>query len=95
MNINDELIAEIEELSKIRLSEDEKSKVKAELGEILAYIDVLNELDTDGVEAVSHTVGVYENMRDDVVQPSLSSDEITANAPGREGSFFSVPKAFE
>ena len=95
MIINDELIAELEELSKIRLSDDEKIKIKAELGEILAYMNVLGELDTEGAEAVSHIVKSYDNMREDEVYPSLSADEITANAPNSEGCFFAVPKAFE
>ena len=53
MQITPDLIKYLESLARITLSEEEEKKVGSELQDILTYIDMLNELDTDGVEALS------------------------------------------
>lgn len=95
MQITPELVKYLESLARITLSEDEEKKVGAELGDILAYIDMLNELDTDGVEAMSHCFPLTNVMREDEVAPSMSPDEITANAPESSDGSFVVPKTVE
>lgn len=95
MQITPELVQYLESLARITLSEDEEIKVGAELGDILAYIDMLNELDTEGVEAMSHCFPLTNVMREDEVAPSMSPDEITANAPESSDGSFVVPKTVE
>ena len=56
---------------------------------------MLNELDTDGVEAMSHCFPVTNVMREDEVQPSMSADEIVANAPESQDGCFVVPKTVD
>ncbi len=95
MQITPELVKYLESLARITLSEDEEKKVGAELGDILAYIDMLNELDTEGVEAMSHCFPLTNVMREDEVAPSMSPDEITANAPESSNGSFVVPKTVD
>lgn len=95
MQITPELIKYLETLARITLSEDEEKKVGAELQDILSYIDMLNELDTEGVEAMSHCFPVTNVMREDVVAPSMTPDEIVANAPESQDGYFVVPKTVE
>lgn len=95
MQITPELVKYLESLARIILSEDEEKKVGAELGDILAYIDMLNELDTEGVEAMSHCFPLTNVMREDEVAPSMSPDEITANAPESSDGSFVVPKTVD
>lgn len=95
MQITPDLIKYLESLARITLSEDEEKKVGTELQDILTYIDMLNELDTDGVEAMSHCFPVTNVMREDVVQPSMTPDEITANAPEAQDGCFVVPKTVD
>lgn len=95
MQITPELVKYLESLARITLTEEEEKKVGGELGDILAYIDMLNELDTDGVEAMSHCFPVTNVMREDVVQPSMTPDEITANAPESQDGYFVVPKTVD
>ena len=92
MQITPDLIKYLEKLARITLTEDEEKKVGNELQDILTYIDMLNELDTDGVEAMSHCFPVTNVMREDEVQPSMSADEIVANAPESQDGCFVVPK---
>lgn len=82
-------------MARITLTEDEEKKVGNELQDILTYIDMLNELDTDGVEAMSHCFPVTNVMREDEVQPSMSADEIVANAPESQDGCFVVPKTVD
>ncbi len=95
MQITPDLIKYLETLARITLTEDEEKKVGAELGDILSYIDMLNELDTEGVEAMSHCFPVTNVMREDEVQPSMTPDEITANAPESQDGCFVVPKTVD
>lgn len=92
MQITPDLIKYLESLARITLTEDEEKKVGAELQDILAYIDMLNELDTEGVEAVSHSFPITNVFRKDEVAPSLSPEEIVANAPESSDGAFVVPK---
>lgn len=95
MQITPDLIKYLESLARITLSEDEEKKVGSELQDILTYIDMLNELDTDGVEAMSHCFPVTNVMREDVVGESMTADEIVANAPESQDGCFVVPKTVE
>ena len=95
MQITPDLIKYLEKLARITLTEDEEKKVGNELHDILTYIDMLNELDTDGVEAMSHCFPVTNVMREDEVQPSMSADEIVANAPESQDGCFVVPKTVD
>ncbi|MDY4699181.1 Asp-tRNA(Asn)/Glu-tRNA(Gln) amidotransferase subunit GatC [Eubacterium coprostanoligenes] len=95
MQITPDLIKYLEKLARITLTEDEEKKVGNELQDILTYIDMLNELDTEGVEAMSHCFPVTNVMREDEVQPSMSADEIVANAPESQDGCFVVPKTVD
>ena len=95
MQITPDLIKYLETLARINLTDEEEKKVGGELQDILSYIDMLNELDTDGVEAMSHCFPVTNVMREDEVQPSMSADEIVANAPESQDGCFVVPKTVD
>lgn len=95
MQITPDLIKYLESLARITLTEDEEKKVGKELQDILTYIDKLNELDTDGVEAMSHAFSLTNVLRADEVKPSMPSDEIVANAPESQDGAFVVPKTVD
>ena len=95
MQITPDLIKYLESLARITLDEDEEKKVGKELQDILTYIDKLNELDTEGVEAMSHCFPLTNVLRKDEVKPSMSPDEIVANAPESQDGTFGVPKTVE
>lgn len=95
MQITPDLIKYLETLARITLNEDEEKKVGNELQDILTYIDMLNELDTDGVEAMSHCFPVTNVMREDEVSVSMTPDEIVANAPESQDGCFVVPKTVD
>ncbi len=92
MQITPELIKYLESLARITLTEEEEKKVGAQLQDILTYIDMLNELDTEGIEAMSHSFPITNVLREDEVKSSMTPQEITANAPESSDGAFVVPK---
>ncbi len=85
-------VRHIGKLARISLSDDEVVTLSRELGAILAYFDKLGELDTDNVEPMAHAVEIQNVLAEDVPGESLSTEQALANAPQRDGDFFSVPK---
>ena len=65
------------------------------VGQILAYVDQLNELDTDGVEPMMHVLDLSNVFRKDEVLPSIDRDVALANAPKTDGEYFLVPKILD
>ncbi len=95
MQITSELIGYLESLGRIRLTEEERKNSEKDLQDILSYIDTLNELDTEGVEPLSHSFPVT-NVFSTVEEPfSMDRDLILENAPESENGCFRVPKTVE
>jgi aspartyl-tRNA(Asn)/glutamyl-tRNA(Gln) amidotransferase subunit C len=88
-------VEHIAHLAKLRLSEEEEDTFGAQLSGILAYVEKLNELDTSGVEPTSHVLALGNVMREDILRPSLPTDEALLNAPDRADDFYRVPKIIE
>ena len=84
-------VRKVAKLARLDLNEADLTKMARQLSNILAYVDQLAELNTDGVEPLAHPLPVQNVFREDEPRPSLSVDEALANAPSRIGSFFGVP----
>ena len=95
MNITTKLVDYISELSRLELPEEEKQAMTAELERIVGYMDILNRLDTDGVEPMSHVFPVKNVLREDEVSPSQDRAQLLAGAPVPDGEAFLVPKTVE
>lgn len=90
--ISDETIEYVGILAKLELNEEEKERAKKDIGEMLDYIDQLNELDTSGVEPMSHVFPVNNVFREDVVENGDGREKTLDNAPERKEDSFVVPK---
>ena len=95
MEITKEMVDYVSTLSRLKLDEAEKEKMQGELQQIIAYMDVLNTLDTEGVEPMSHVFPVKNVLREDETAPSMDRGELLKNAPATDGGTFLVPKAVE
>ena len=93
--ISDETIEYVGILAKLELSEEEKERAKKDMGEMLDYIDKLNELDTTGVEPMSHVFPVKNVFREDVVENGDDSENMLKNAPEVREQSYVVPKTVE
>lgn len=90
--ISDETIEYVAILAKLELSEEEKEKAKKDMGNMLDYIDKLGELDTEGVEPMSHVFPMNNVFREDIVTNGDMREEILKNAPDEKEGMFVVPK---
>ncbi|MCI8770151.1 MAG: Asp-tRNA(Asn)/Glu-tRNA(Gln) amidotransferase subunit GatC [Lachnospiraceae bacterium] len=90
--ISDETIEYVGILAKLELSAEDKENAKKDIGEMLDYIDKLNELDTSGVEPMSHAFPVNNVFREDVPKDQDGREKTLSNAPERGGDSFVVPK---
>ena len=93
--IGPEKVRQVARLARINLSQDEVQQFAGQLSDILAYVEQLNELDTDGVEPTTHPLRMSNVFRPDRIGQSLTSEQALANAPQRQGDFFAVPKVLE
>ncbi len=93
--ISDETIEYVGILAKLMLSDEEKEQAKKDMGSMLDYIDKLGELDTTGVEPMSHVFPVNNVFREDVVTNGDDRDNIIANAPEEKNGSFVAPKTFD
>ena len=93
--ISDETIEYVGILAKLELSPEEKEQAKKDMGEMLDYIDKLNELDTSGVEPMSHVFPVQNVFREDVVVNGDNSEDMLKNAPEMKDNSYQVPMTVE
>ncbi len=95
MAIDADTVRKAARLSRIRVEEAALAPLAQELSGIIAWIEQLNEVDTDGVEPMTSCVAVKLPMREDVVTDGNKRDAILANAPRTDRGFFVVPKVVE
>jgi len=95
MQIDDKLLAYLEDLSCLTLSADEKTRLANDLREILDYMARLSEIDTNGVLERSHPFDNVNDFRDDVVGPSFDRALILQNAPVKNDEAIIAPKTVE
>ena len=93
--ISDETIEYVGILAKLSLSEEEKEAAKTDMANMLDYIDMLNELDTDGVEPMSHVFPVNNVFREDVVTNENQREAMLSNAPEQKDGCDKVPRTFD
>ena len=93
--ISDETIEYVGILAKLALSDEEKEQAKKDMGSMVDYIDKLSELDTEGVEPMSHVFPVHNVFREDVVTNGDDRENMLANAPEERDGQYQVPKTVD
>ena len=74
------------------LTEEEKELYTKQLGDVLKYVDQMNEVDTSDVKPMTQVIDFCNVMREDKVVQEISKEALMSNAPEVEGDFFKVPK---
>ncbi len=95
MKITEEMVDYISRLSRLRLPDGEKAAMTAQLEGIVAYMDVLDGLDTAGTEPMSHVFPLKNVTRPDETAPSQAREELLANGPAVKDGAFLVPRTVE
>ena len=95
MNVNDVLIEKLANLSRLQFDESEKEEIKADLEQMIGFIDKLNELDTTGVAPLLHMTENVNVFREDEVKGEINREDVFRNAPLHDEEFFKVPKVIK
>ena len=95
MAIDAATVRKVAKLARIREPEERLASLAQELNGIMAWIEQLSEVDTDGVEPMTSVVAVKLPLRDDVVTEGGDASRILSNAPKSVDGFFVVPKVVE
>lgn len=93
--ISDETMEYVGILAKLELSPKEREAARKDMEKMLDYIDKLNELDTDGVEPMTHVFPFHNVFREDIVTNGDDRDHILKNAPEQKDGAFKVPKTVD
>src|SRR5688572_20232293 len=91
MSISRQDIEKVALLARLQLKEDELELMTVQLAQVVAYVDLLAEVDTEGVEPMAHAVEVTNVFEDDQVRPSLPRELALANAPHHDERGYLVP----
>lgn len=96
MEVDNALIDKLAKLSSLEIDESKKENLKQELGEIINFVENLNEIDVSHIEATFNTVEGGTPLREDTAQQDLKlSNHILNHAPKSEEGYFIVPKIIE
>jgi aspartyl-tRNA(Asn)/glutamyl-tRNA(Gln) amidotransferase subunit C len=95
MALDKATVARIASLARIKMGEEEQTRMADELNHLITWIEQLAEVDTTGVEAMTSVVHMKNPMREDKVTDGGIRDKLLANAPNEARGFFTVPKVVE
>lgn len=90
--IDNEIIENVCILAKLTLSGEEKEKAREDMQKMLDYVEKLEELDTEGVEPLSHIFGDRNVFREDEVTNGDGREAMLLNAPKARDGQYQVPK---
>ena len=91
MEVNNKLIQDIAKLSKLEFNKSSNEKMKKDLKKILAFVDKLNEIDTENIEPLVYLSEEENVLRPDQISESLTQKQALMNAPQKDSDYFKVP----
>jgi len=95
MKLTREEVLHIAQLARVGVTEADVDRLREQLSNILENFTVLQQVDTEGVPPTAQSIPLENVFQEDAVKPSLSPDEVLANAPRREEDFFRVRAVLE
>ena len=95
MKVNDELVDHLAHLSRLQFDGEAKESIKGDMEKMLAFVDKLNEIDTEGVEPLTYVNEEADVLRKDEAKTTVSQKEALKNAPKADSDYFKVPRVLE
>lgn len=85
-------VAHLAKLARLTLADDELDELAGQIKDILSYVTAVRDLDTEGVEPMSHPVAIRNVAHDDVIKPGLTQEEVLSQAPSIEDGRIVIPQ---
>jgi len=95
MKIDTKVVDELAHLARLSYENEAKQEIVTELNKIIAFVEKLDEINTDGVEPLIYMVDETNITREDSMKQDVSQDEGLKNAPKKDSDYFRVPKVIE
>lgn len=95
MKVTKELLHNIAHLSRLEFSTEDEAKMRKDMTDILDWVEKLDEVDTEGVEPLTHISAEMNVLRPDKVGQHLDHEKGLLNAPRRDSNYFRVPRVIE
>jgi aspartyl-tRNA(Asn)/glutamyl-tRNA(Gln) amidotransferase subunit C len=92
MKITKEEVLYVADLARLDLDQASIEKFAGQIGDVLEYVEKLNEVDTEGLRPTSHAISLTNAFREDELRQPLDRELALANAPEKEDGNFVVPK---
>ncbi|WP_319205003.1 Asp-tRNA(Asn)/Glu-tRNA(Gln) amidotransferase subunit GatC [uncultured Ilyobacter sp.] len=92
MSLTREEVLKVAKLARLEFKDEEIQKFQIQLNDILGYIDILDEVDTDGIEPLIQVNEGIGKLREDEIKKSFTVEEALKNAPQSEADTIIVPK---
>lgn len=93
--ISPDQVKHVANLARLAITEEETEKFTNQLDAIISFAELLNEINTDGVEPTSHVLDMKNVMREDIPQEGLPQSEVLKNAPEHQDGQVKVPSIME
>ena len=95
MSVDEKMVRRIANLARIGVSDGELPALAKELNAILGFVEQLSEVDTQGVKPLTSAVDAKMRLREDAVTDGGYAEDVLANAPDKDDTYFAVPKVVE
>tara|TARA_B100001248_G_C27333516_1_gene432642 strand:- start:11 stop:298 length:288 start_codon:yes stop_codon:yes gene_type:complete len=95
MSIDNSTVKKVAKLARLKVDANEEQNLKNELNNILEWVDKLQKVNTENVDAMLSVSNEPMPMRKDMVTSKLDNKQILSNAPEKKAGFFVVPKVVE
>lgn len=95
MKLDQQTTQKLAELSRLEFNEHELSDIQKDLEQMIGFVEKLNEINTEGVTPLTHISEEENQLREDVVSPSIDIETALKNAPASNERFFTVPKVIK
>lgn len=90
MEITNEIIDKLADLAKLQFKDEQKEGIRNDLTKIIAFVDKIDELDTDGVEPLIHMSKEINVLREDEVKETITQVQALKNAPSKDSDYFKI-----
>ena len=91
MSLNAEDVKKVAVLARLEFSESEIGLFTEQLGNIVAFVEQLSQVQTEGIEPMAHPLDVHSVLRADELRPGLSREAALSNSPNHDDTCFLVP----
>lgn len=92
MEITKDTVQKVAKLAKLQFNEEETALIQKDLSKMLAFVDQINQVDTEAVLPLTHMNQEANVLREDDVEETITQEQALKNAPQKDSDYFKIPK---